>query len=197
MMKIVENFKVFLNDVGSLSDKEFSETMTCFEIKLLEKGDFFLEAGSVCSQAAFIGSGILRTYYLNEKGEDTTYCFCTENNLTTSFKSFISQTPSTLSIQALEKTELLFITHKQLQQLYATIPTWQTIGRILVEKEYMIMEKYASVLNGETAKEKYIRLLQEQPSIIQRASVQHIASYLGVSRETLSRIRRQVANSIL
>ena len=194
---IAAGFQEFLNKVFPLSEAELAETMKYFKSVILQKGEFFLKAGSTCSQAAFIGSGILRTYYINEKGEDTTYCFCTENNLTTSFKSFISQTESTLSIQALEKTELLAISYDDLQELYATIPAWQAIGRILVEKEFLVMEKYASTLNRETAKEKYLRLLQEQPSIIQRASIQHIASYLGVSRETLSRIRNQVANTIL
>lgn len=196
-MSIVAGFQAFLNNIVPLSEAQLADTMKYFKNMTLQKGDFFLKAGSACTQAAFIGSGILRTYYINEKGEDTTYCFCTENNLTTSFKSFISQTESALSIQALEKTELLVISYEDLQELYANIPAWQAIGRILVEKEFLVMEKYASTLNRETAKEKYLRLLNEQPSIIQRASVQHIASYLGVSRETLSRIRNQVAHSIL
>ena len=79
-----------------------------------------------------------------------------------------------------------------MQQLYNKYSAWQNIGRILVEKEYMVMEQYASVLNNQSAKEKYLRLLNEQPAIIQKASVQHIASYLGVTRETLSRIRKQL-----
>lgn len=196
-MTIVASFQAFLNKVVPLSDLELSQTMKYFKSTTLQKGEFFVQAGSTCSRAAFIGTGILRTFYMNEKGEDTTYCFCTENNLTTSFKSFISQTESSLSIQALEKSELLEINYNNLQELYATIPAWQAIGRILVEKEFLVMEKYASTLNRETAKEKYLRLLSDQPSIIRRASIQHIASYLGVSRETLSRIRNQVATSIL
>jgi CRP-like cAMP-binding protein len=196
-MNIASIFQVFINQVVSLSDEELSETMTYFKRMTLQKGDFFLKSGSTCMHAAFIGSGILRTYYMNEKGEDTTYCFCIENNLTTSFKSFISQTESALSVQALEKTELLVISYDDLQKLYDTIPAWQQIGRILVEKEYLVMEKYASTLNRETAKEKYLRLMTEQPAIIKKAEIQHIASYLGVSRETLSRIRKQITNPIM
>jgi CRP-like cAMP-binding protein len=191
-MSIVSNFHKFLNTIVPITDRDFEKSSASFKPLTLNKGDYFVKSGDICKQAAYINTGILRTFYINEKGEDITYCFCTENNLTASFKSFVSQTESSLSIQALEPTELLTIDHTDLHQLYSAFPVWQNIGRILVEKEYMVMEKYASTLNSETAKEKYLRLLQEQPSIIQRAAIQHIASYLGVSRETLSRIRKQL-----
>ena len=77
--------------------------------------------------------------------------------------------------------------------MYATSPTWQNIGRKVAEKEYIVMEKYASVLNNETAKEKYMRLINEQPSVIHKATVEDIASYLGVTRRTLSRIRQEIS----
>ena len=85
------------------------------------------------------------------------------------------------------------IDYDSLQKLYATTPTWQNIGRKVAEKEYIVMEKYASVLNNETAKEKYIRLINEQPSVIHKATVEDIASYLGVTRRTLSRIRQEIS----
>ncbi len=191
-MNATVNFKNFLNTIVSISNEDFKNSASHFKKVTLNKGDLFLMAGDVCKSAAYINKGILRTYYINEKGEDVTYCFCIENNLTTSFKSFVSQTASSLSIQALELTELLVIDYANLQQLYAEFTVWQNIGRILVEKEYMVMEKYASTLNNQTAKEKYLRLLNEQPIIIQKAEIQHIASYLGVSRETISRIRKQL-----
>ena len=191
-MNALANFKTFLNTMVPISDQDFEKSVLSFKPLTLNKGDYFVKSGDLCKQAAYVNTGILRTFYINEKGEDITYCFCTENNLTASFKSFVSQTASTLSIQALKPTELLVIDYADLQQLYSDFPVWQNIGRILVEKEYIVMEKYASTLNSETAKEKYLRLLREQPSIIQKAAIQHIASYLGVTRETLSRIRKQV-----
>jgi CRP-like cAMP-binding protein len=185
-------FKKKLDTLTQISDKDFEESILSFKEVRLNKGDYFVKTGDICKQAAYINKGILRTFYINEKGEDITYCFCTETNLTSSFKSFVSQTESTLSIQAIEPTELFVIEYTDLQQLYSKFSAWQNIGRILVEKEYMVMEQYASVLNNQSAKEKYLRLLNEQPAIIQKASIQHIASYLGVTRETLSRIRKQL-----
>ena len=93
---------------------------------------------------------------------------------------------------ALEKTELLVINFDNIQKLYAESANWQTIGRLVSEKEFIVMEQYASVLNNETAKEKYLRLLNEQPEILQKASINYIASYLGITRRTLSRIRKEI-----
>lgn len=186
------NFKKHIQQLVPIFDKEFEETMIFFKEQTLKKGDFFVQEGKVCRQIAFINKGILRTYYLNEKGEETTSCFCTENNFTTSYKSFILQNASILSIQAMEETELLIIDYIDLQKLYGISPIWQNVGRVFAEKEYIVMEQYASSLNIETAKEKYLRLFKEQPQIIQKAPVSYIASYLGITTRTLSRIRKAI-----
>lgn len=190
------NFKQFIRQITPVSDKEFDETVILFKEIHLQKGDYFVKQGNICRQIAFINKGILRTFYLNDKANETTSCFCIENNLTTSYKSFIQQQPSTLSIQALESSELLVIDYEHLQKLYETSVVWQNIGRVLAEKEYIVMEQYASVLNNETAKEKYLRLIKEQPYVLQKASMEDIASLLGMTSRTLSRIRQEISKSI-
>jgi CRP-like cAMP-binding protein len=192
----MDKFKYFLRELAPITDKEFEETIYYFTNQNLKKGDFFAKQNKVCQHVAFILKGTLRTYYINDKGEDITSCFCTENRLTTSYKSFTTQQPSHLSLQAIEETELLVIDYDNLQKLYAKSIIWQTIGRAIAEKEYMEMEQYASVLNNETAKEKYLRLLKEQPQVVQKATVEDIASYLGITRRTLSRIRQEITKSI-
>ncbi|MBK8735191.1 MAG: Crp/Fnr family transcriptional regulator [Saprospiraceae bacterium] len=185
-------FKEYLQNISTISDKEFEETISYFSEKHLHKGDFFIKQFSVCRQVGFIIKGTIRIYYINQKDEETTYGFCQENCLTTSFKSFISQTPSDLILQALEDTDLLTIDYDKLNLLYKNYPTWQNIGRIITQNEFLNMEQYASVLNNETAKEKYLRLLKEQPNVLQKANIEDIASYLGVTRRTLSRIRQKI-----
>lgn len=192
----MEKFKHFLQAISPITDQEFADTIPFFTQQQLKKGDFFVAQGRICRQVAFVEKGTLRVYYLNAKAEEITSCFCTEDNMTTSYKSFILQEPSDLFIQAIEDTSLLAIEYGNLQNLYTTYPNWQTIGRALVEKEYLNMEKYASVLNNETAKEKYLRLQKEQPNVLLKAPVEHIASYLGVTRRTLSRIRKEIASGI-
>lgn len=189
----MNKLKEFLQTISPISDEEFDNSKHSFLEVHLKKGDFFVQQGKISRQIAYINKGALRTFYLNNKAEEITSCFCTENNLTTSYKSFILQEPSLLSIQALEYTVLFVIEYDKLQKLYSTSIAWQNIGRRIAEKEYFIMEQYASVLNNESAKEKYLRLLNEQPAVLQKASVEDIATYLGVTRRTLSRIRQEIS----
>lgn len=189
----MDKFKRFLKNISPITDKEFADTISYFTEQNLKKGDFFVRQGKVCKHIAFIVKGTLRTYYINDKAEDTTSCFCSENNLTTSYKSFILQQPSNLILQCIEDTQLLVIDYDNLQLLYSKSAVWQTIGRAVAEREYIVMEQYASVLSNETAKEKYLRLLKEQPNVLQKANIEDIASYLGVTRRTLSRIRQEIS----
>jgi CRP-like cAMP-binding protein len=189
----VDKFKQFLKNISQITDNEFADTISYFTELNLQKGDFFVKQDKICRHIAFILKGTLRTYYINDKAEETTSCFCTENNLTTSYKSFILQQPSNLILQAIEETQLLVIEYENLQKLYAKSTVWQTIGRAVAEREYIVMEQYASILNNETAKEKYLRLLKEQPNVLQKANIEDIASYLGVTRRTLSRIRQEIS----
>jgi CRP-like cAMP-binding protein len=192
----MDTFSLFLNSIATIPQAELEEGLSFFSFIKLRKGEFFVEQGKVCQQIAYIEKGAMRVYYLNHKAEEITSCFCTENSLTTSYKSFILREPSVLNIQAIEETQLIVIGFDDLQKLYARSSAWQTIGRSITEQEYLAMEKYASVLNCESAKEKYLRLLKEQPGVILKAKVEHIASYLGVTRRTLSRIRKEVASDI-
>jgi CRP-like cAMP-binding protein len=189
---IYKAFKIKIDSITVISDEEFGKSISLFKSRQIVKGGYFIEAGQICKELAFIGKGILRTFTADDKGVEATLCFCSENRFSTSFRSFITQAPSLLSIEAIEDVELLTLDYDGLQFLYENTKAWPTIGRLLAEREYLNMENYALTLNKETAKEKYLRLLHEQPGVIQRAPVQQIASYLGITRETLSRIRNQV-----
>lgn len=189
----MDNLKTFLQILTPISDKEFEDSKSNFSIVHLKKGDFFIQQGNICRQIAFINKGSFRTFYLNDKAKEITACFRTEKTFVSSYKSFILQEPSFLSIIALEESELIVIDYDNLQNLYSSNMVWQKIGRLLAERSYIEMEDYASVLNNESAKEKYLRLINEQSEILQKANVEHLATYLGVTRRTLSRIRKEIS----
>ncbi|RAV99634.1 Crp/Fnr family transcriptional regulator [Pseudochryseolinea flava] len=192
MTKSTENFRHFLNQVVPLHEHDFTIGFQYFHERRLTKGEHFIEAGEVCKQLAFVNSGMLRTYFVDDNAEEVTYCFCTENHFETSFKSFIQQKPSTLSIQSLEDTNLLVINFQDLQQLYWKSKTWERIGRVFSEKEYLKMEEHASNVKNETASAKYLRLMTDHPQIIQKAPLNYIASYLGITPRHLSRLRGEL-----
>jgi len=189
----MDKLKTFLQTLTPITEKEIEDSQSNFSIVHLKKGDLLLQIGKVCRQMSFVNRGSLRSFYFNDNAEEITHCFRSEKTFVSSYRSFILQEPSLLSIVALEETELIVIDYDKLQKLYSTSMTWQTLGRLLTERAYIEMEEYASVLNNEGAKEKYLRLLNEQGEILQKANIEHIATYLGVTRRTLSRIRQEIS----
>lgn len=189
----MNELKMFLQAFSTISDEEFEESKTHFREVHLKKGDFLIQEGEICKEIAFIKEGSLRTYYFSEKGEEVTACFRSKNSLVSSYTSFILQNRSFLSITTLEDSALLVLDYDTLQNLYNTSMTWQSIGRLMAEQEYINMEQYASTLNVESAKEKYLRLMEEQPEVIKKSNMGHIATYLGVTVRTLSRIRKEIS----
>ena len=191
MEEKVEIFKSYLQKIFFISDETFNLALPFLKEIEIKKNDFFVKEDQICNDIAFINSGLFRIFYVKD-GVEINSCFCMENSITSSFDSFVNRVPSRENIQALEDSELLTLSYFNLEKLYATSPQWQIISRLLTEKECLRLSSRASSLSFETAKEKYQNLLKYQPEIIKRVSIQHIASYLGVSRETLSRIRAQV-----
>jgi CRP-like cAMP-binding protein len=183
----------FLLQHAPFSKAELEEACGHFTHRQFKKGEHFVYPDKVCKEAAFIAEGALKVWYLNQAGEVTVSCFCTAPCITTAYRSFARQTPSDLGITAIVPTQLFVLRHEDFQQLMATRPVWHELGRRLLEQEYLEMEQYATLLNNEDTREKYLRLLAQSPEVVNMASVADLASHLGVTRRTLSRIRREMA----
>ena len=188
---LTTNFRNYLNNFIPMNDETFNLSLDYLDVIRLKKNDYFITEGNVCKSIAFINSGILRIFYVKD-GTEINTCFCLENSLTSSFDSFINQTPSKDNIQALENSELVTLSYENLLKIYELSSDWQKVSRLLTEKECLRLSDRLTSMSFETAREKYLNLMEAQPKIIQRVSIQHIASFLGISRETLSRIRSQI-----
>jgi CRP-like cAMP-binding protein len=191
-----ENFSRFLQQYLPAACAGLEPALGHVVARNLCKGEVFLEQGKIARQAAYIETGILRSGYVNAKGDDVTRCFCVANSFTTSYRSFVTQTPSEFAVTAMEDTRLLVIDYDDLQRLLIEDAAWAQIGRRVVEEEYFKQEKYTALLQNDAAKAKYLDLMRHQPQIIQRVPVHYIASYLGVTRRTLSRIRQAIKEPI-
>jgi CRP/FNR family transcriptional regulator, anaerobic regulatory protein len=176
------------NMFASLSEQVRTEYEKLIEKKEVLKGSLLLEQGKVCRYIYFMESGFARGFYY-QKGKDITSWFALENDIITSVYSFISQKPGIENIEILENSLLQCISYDKLQRFYKDYPEFNLIGRLLTEKYYIQLESRVSFLQYLPAKERYKKLLENQPQLLQRASLGHIASYLGISQETLSRIR--------
>jgi CRP-like cAMP-binding protein len=154
------------------------------------KNTILIKEGERCRNLFFIKKGLMRGYYY-DSGKEITHWFAKEEEFATSFYSFITNEPSPETIEALEDGELTQINHADLQSLYTKFPETERIGRIITETYYIDLEERFLNIQFKSAKERYQNLIEKNPSLIQRASLGQIATYLGITQETLSRVRAE------
>jgi CRP-like cAMP-binding protein len=157
---------------------------------ILTKGDLWIKQGKICDQVAYIASGKLRTFYIDDEGNEVTCFFVTPDNFISSFTSFLTNTPSKENISALEKTEIRVISKKELEKLSISIPKLQIFRRVIAENLFITLEKRISMLQSMTAYERYEILLKENPDILLNVPLQYTASFLGITPQHLSRLRK-------
>lgn len=187
-----------LNNIQSLirlSEQEKEIISTLFKEKTYKKGDFFLAEGQICKHVGFVAKGLMR-YYINHDGEEKTYAFSQEDQYVCNYESFLPQKPSSKIIQALEDSNVLVISHSDLQLLYASIREGERYGRIAVEAVFLQMLKDINSFYTETPEVRYEGFLNNHPDLQQRISQYHIASFVGVKPQSLSRIRKRIFNRI-
>lgn len=173
-----------------ISDAATQDLSMLLKKVTLSKNTFLIKEGVVCNHLYFLEQGYLRGFY-NLDGKEVTHWFAFENDFVTSFYSFISRKPSLENIQALEDSILWSITYEELQQLFDKHRDIERMTRIIYERSYIRLEERLIRLQFKSARERYEQITSVFPDILNRVSLGHIASYLGISQETLSRIRAQ------
>lgn len=181
-----------IQNIITLSATERDIVVSLFKEKTYRKGDFFLADGQVCKQVGFVTKGLLR-YYINHDGEEKTYDFAQENNFVCNYESFIPRTPSTKNIHALEDCEILQISYDDLQLFYKSISQAERFGRIVIEQVFIQTLQDLSSFYTDTPELRYEKILKKHPDLLQRMSQYHIASYVGVKPQSLSRIRKRIS----
>jgi len=181
-----------IQNLITLSPAERDIVTSLFKEKSYKKGDFFLAEGQICKQVGFVAKGLLR-YYINHDGEEKTYAFSQENNYVCNYESFLPQSPSSKIIQALEDCEVLVISHADLQILYAGVREGERFGRMAIEAVFIQLLADISSFYIETPERRYERFRKNHPDLEQRISQYHIASYVGVKPQSLSRIRKRMS----
>lgn len=171
-----------------LSPEAQSAVQDCFEEIVLSKNEYLLTEGKTCKNLYFLCQGAIRGYY-NLEGKEITYWFAFENDFVTSFHSFITGEPAVEHIQLLEGCVLLSITKEKLTQLFNQYHEIERVVRIAYEKYYIRLEERFVNNQFKTATERYEKLLNETSHILERVPLGMVASYLGITQETLSRVR--------
>ncbi len=179
-----------LSSIISVSDALKQELTRVAIKKEITKGDIIVNCYERCDSIYFIEKGLVRGYYFNEDKEITNW-FAQEEEFATSFYAFITNKTTNENIQALEDCSLIEIPFSVLQNLYINFHETERLGRIITENYYIKLEERILSLQFKTAKERYQKFAVSKPSLLQRASLGQIASYLGITQETLSRIRTE------
>ncbi len=162
-----------------------------FEEKHLVKGEFLLLEGKISNEYFFLEEGMMRAYATDPDGNEVTTGFHSKNNVVFEVSSFFNQTLSKENIQALTDCKGYIITFQQLNQLFHSLPEFREFGRAILVKGFIALKERTLSLITETAEERYNHLITTKGDLFQHVALKHIASYLGITDTSLSRIRRE------
>lgn len=188
MLQILKNnISRYIN----LSDEEFQRFSEPFELEKFKKKETALREGDYCLFEGFVMNGCFKVYFLTEDGFEQTLYFAVENWWITDIDSLINNVPSTLNIEALEDSEVLMISKKEKEKLYETMPQVEKLFRIMNQQSSVALQRRILSLMNKTADKRYLEFLEKYPGLEQRLTQQQVASYLGISHEFLSKIRKK------
>lgn len=178
------------SEYGTLSEEAKTELEKRIQYFKKKKNDFLLKQGQIVSSLFLMETGFVRAFFIKNNKEINSW-FCAENVITGSILPVFSGRLSFENIQFLEDSVVYSISVEDLNDLYRKFPELNLIGRKIAEELCVILEERITSLHTESAEERYQSLIAGFPNILQRVSLGHIASYLGITQETLSRIRKR------
>lgn len=182
----------YIQNKTEIDNKTFSELCHYFKIKTIKKNEILLREGEVCHYNIFVNKGCLKFYLINDEGKELIRYFAFEGKFGTALSSLINQKPSFEYIQAIENTEILMITRQDFFHLVDTVPQINFIYRDILEMAYTTSQERIYGLQGQRALEQLKWLMAYQPKILSRLSNRVIASYLGITPYTLSRLKAEL-----
>jgi CRP-like cAMP-binding protein len=186
--KVMLRFLQFLNSIYPLSEQHVQHLSKVLKTQTFAKKSFLLKTGQICNHIYFIETGLARCFYIKD-GIEISSWFMKEGDMIISVESFLSQKESHEAIQALEDMIVHYVSYEELQFIYKNFLEFNIIGRVLTEKYYTLSEQRLFSLRMMRAQERYDFMSKNHQELIQRVPSLHIASYLGITKETLSRIR--------
>lgn len=197
----MSNFEAFFDYIQQISGKLLSEDdkhllVAHFKPKKLRKRQYFLQEGDVCKYIAFIVKGSARTFTVDEKGHEHILKLSVENWWLTDFESFYLLTPSRFNIEALEELEILQSSNAEIEEHLKQIPAFSAMSNVISQNNTIAAQKRMQAINY-SAEERYEELVSNYPHFLKRFPQNMIASYLGLSSETLSRIKKNALKKIL
>ncbi|HEU4471800.1 MAG TPA: Crp/Fnr family transcriptional regulator [Flavisolibacter sp.] len=187
-------FRQQLKKYADFTDEEWDLFATHLYTRKLAKKEHFTPSGKVCKEVGFILGGSFRFYYTKDGIELSSY-FCFENDLISSYRSFLKQAPSEIAVDAMENSSLICFSHTSLQTLLAdgrTAYRMEQLGRTIAEYLICCYEERLFSFVFSSPEERYRSLIEQQPDLAQKVPQHYLANYLGITPVSLSRIRKRI-----
>jgi len=189
---------IFLQSVRSvdpgLTDAELEAFASRVTTQELKKKEFFLHSGKVQKAIGFISTGLVRSFFIDDEGNERTIGFYAEGDYATHYPAFIVQKPSRYSIQCLEETTFVCLSYADMQSIYRQSPAFERYGRLVAEEILKRQQARIESFIFQTAEERYLDFVNGRPGLFNRVSLSQLCSYLGIERQTLTRIRQKLAH---
>lgn len=192
----MEHFNRLIQEhFGQLNKEELAIIQSYFHEEKLSKNDYFTESGQVCKRLSIVQSGILRVYAIMENGKEITQWLSTKDFLITEVSGFFFNQINRWTIQAFSDTQLLTISKTNYEKLCEEFPKWNAIEKQFIVKCFAMIENRIFSHLSMTAEERYNRYFEQNKELFYQVPLQYIASVLGMTPETLSRIRKRQTES--
>ncbi|WP_417237113.1 Crp/Fnr family transcriptional regulator [Bizionia paragorgiae] len=175
-----------------LTNEEALAFAECIPIKSFKKGDILLREGQVCRDSYFVIEGCVRKYYIID-GDERTTAFYVEDESIASLQSYTNKTPANHYFECVEDCRLAVLNYEKEQELFKRVPKYEALCRMSMEDDFGEQQEALAKFITSSPEERYKNLLETRPDLIQRVPQYHLASYLGVKPESLSRIRKRIA----
>lgn len=191
-MNEFSSIRNFVSRFLNFTEEEWMMMQNVLTRRFIKKGEYLLREGEICNHVTFINKGFVRIYNIIQD-EDLTVNFAFEGNFTTDFASLIPRKPSTDYIVAMEDLEILQLEYTDMQALYESAMVWQKFGRLITEYVLLFVVERNKALLFKSPEERYLKLMKERPKVMANVPLKYIASYLGITPEALSRIRKRLS----
>lgn len=189
----MQQIKAYLDQIATISQSDWDFFMSKLQRRIIPKKSIFLKVNEIENHISFIETGVVRLFIPKDNPEkEITFGFSFKNQFISAYDSFLTQTPSAYQLQALTETTILSITYDDLQSVYNTTQIGNLIGRLTAERLFLIKSKREQNLLNLTAEERYMKLFKERPELIKVIPLKYISSYIGVTAQALSRIRKRI-----
>ncbi|GGZ92408.1 Crp/Fnr family transcriptional regulator [Algibacter mikhailovii] len=187
----MDEIRKYIDNISPMTDSDWTFFASKLQKVELEKNTIILEIGKTEKYLSFISKGVVRLY-IPRVESDLTFGFLFDNEFVTAYDSFLTQSPSEYQIETLTETSLWRISNNDLQEVYNSTNNGNIIGRKMAEKMFLIKSKRELSLLNRSAEERYLDLFSDRPNLLQQIPLKYIASYIGITPQALSRIRKRI-----